>query len=127
MAADKATEEAQAAGTAPASLASTGKPSSIKDPVAAVSSWVDDNLQVVRGALSVVVVGSAVASVFLVRRAIREAREALTITTNRDVVRLIESMRSSTPVTLTMRVESVNECGRIRVSHNPWWKRCANV
>jgi hypothetical protein len=100
-----------------------GRSSSSKDPVTVVSSWIDDNLQVVRGALSVVVVGSAVASALLLRRAVREAREALTLTTNRDVVKLIESMRSTTPVTLTMRVQSVTESGHIRVTHNPWWRR----
>jgi hypothetical protein len=100
-----------------------GRSSSSKDPVTVVSSWIDDNLQVVRGALSVVVVGSAVASALLLRRAVREAREALTLATNRDVVKLIESMRSTTPVTLTMRVESVTESGHIRVTHNPWWRR----
>jgi len=100
-----------------------GRSSSSEDPLTVVSSWIDDNLQVVRGALSVVVVGSAMASALLLRRAVREAREALTLTTNRDVVKLIESMRSTTPVTLTMRVEGVTESGHIRVTHNPWWRR----
>lgn len=93
------------------------------DPVSTVSRWVDNNLQLVRGAMSAVVFGSALASVFLLRRAVREAREALTLSTNADVVKLIESMRSSTPVTLTVRVEGVTATGHIRVTHNPWWKR----
>lgn len=94
------------------------------DPVSTVSRWVDDHLQLVRGAMSAVVIGSALASVFLLRRAVREAREALTISTNAEVVRLIQSMHSSTPVTLTVRVEGVSSAGYIHVTHDPWWKRC---
>lgn len=70
-------------------------------------------------------VGSVVGVVVLVVRAGRGARNAVAFTTNADVVRFIKEVKSSRPISITVRVDSVESTGLIHATYHPWYKKWA--